>query len=75
MPLATLEAFADHGDVARAIELDPAEDERAIAEARAAGLDLGVLTGTLEREGVESFLDSYERLSACIDSRLRAVAA
>ena len=37
-----------------------------------AGVDLGAITGGLERAGVESFRRSYEELLDCIDSKLAA---
>jgi transaldolase len=74
MPLATIDAFGDHGDVAAATEFDIAEDERVIREAAEAGVDLDRVTNELEREGVESFLDSYRELTDCIESKLRRVA-
>jgi transaldolase len=74
MPLATIDAFADHGDVARAVEVDISEDERVIREAADAGVDLDKVTSELEREGVESFMDSYRELIDCIEGKLREVA-
>jgi transaldolase len=73
MPLATIDAFADHGDVAKATELDISEDERVIEQLEQAGIDLDRVTSELEREGVDSFLDSYRELIACIESKLREV--
>jgi transaldolase len=75
MPLATLEAFADHGDVQRALQLDPAADDRTIAAARAAGVDLDAITRELEREGVDAFMRSYQELIGCIEKKLAIVAA
>ena len=62
MPEPTLLAFADHGEVRDAI--DPASDApgQVLAEARKAGIDLDRITAELEREGLESFSGSYERL-------------
>jgi transaldolase len=73
MPLATIEAFADHGDVGRAVDVDISEDERVIREAGEAGVDLDRVTSELEREGVESFMDSYRELIDCIEGKLRQV--
>jgi len=73
MPLATIEAFADHGDVAKATDVDIEEDERVFREAAEAGVDLDRVTSELEREGVESFMDSYRELIACIEGKLKRV--
>ncbi len=69
MPLATLEAFAAHGD-AGAIDLDDGSAERVLREAAAAGVDLPAITRQLEREGVQAFCDSYAEVLACIDAKL-----
>ena len=75
MPQATLRAFAEHGNVARALDTDLAEVEATLAAAERVGLDLDRITGELEREGVESFCDSYDELLRCIDSKRTAIAA
>jgi len=73
MPEQTLRAFADHGAVRRTLDADPDAAERAIAEARATGIDLAAVTAELEREGVRSFCDSYHQLLECIESKLGVV--
>ncbi|MFL5910792.1 MAG: transaldolase [Gaiellaceae bacterium] len=73
MPLATIDAFADHGDVEKATDIDLAEDERVIREAADAGVDIDQVTSELEREGVESFMDSYRELIDCITGKLQQV--
>ena len=45
------------------------------AEEWLAGLDLPELTAELEREGVQSFCESYDQLLRCIESKLTAIAA
>jgi transaldolase len=73
MPEATLRAFADHGSVARTLDLDPDGAEQALADAAAAGIDLTTVTAELEREGVKSFCDSYHELLGCIEGKLPVV--
>jgi transaldolase len=75
MPEQTLQAFADHGEVARTVDTDPAGAAQTLADAAAAGIDLPAITAELEREGVESFCDSYRQLLDCIDSKLGALMA
>ena len=75
MPEHTLQAFADHGTVARTVDANPDDAERILAAAAMAGLDLGAVTAQLEREGVSSFCDSYHELLDCIEHKLTAVAA
>jgi transaldolase len=75
MPDQTLRAFADHGQVARTIDVDPDAAELVLADAHSAGVDLTKVTAELEREGVRSFCDSYHQLLDCIEGKLRAIAA
>jgi transaldolase len=75
MPDQTLRAFADHGQVARTIDVDPEAAERTLADAASAGIDLVAVTSELEREGVRSFCDSYHRLLDCIEGKLGVVAS
>jgi len=70
MPDPTLRAFADHGEIARTLDADPGVAEGTLADATAAGVDLATLTAELEREGVQSFCDSYHQLLTCIESKL-----
>jgi len=74
MPEKTLHAFADHGEVSRALDRDLSAATRILAQAHQSGLDLGRITTELEREGVESFCDSYRQLLGCIESKLAVLA-
>jgi transaldolase len=75
MPEQTLRAFADHGEVARTLDLDVAGAEETLAAAAAAGIDLPAVTAELEREGVRSFCESYHELLDCVDGKLDVLAA
>jgi hypothetical protein len=74
MPQATLEAFADHGNAANAIDLDAHDADGVLRDAAAADVDLPAITRDLEREGVQAFCDSYRELLTCIDAKLADVA-
>jgi transaldolase len=71
MPEATLRAFADHGDVGGALDVDARQAEETLRRAAEAGVDLAALTAELEREGVRSFCASYRELLARIETALR----
>ena len=73
MPEATLRAFDDHGEIA-AFDPDPAQPQRTLAAAAAAGVDLPAITAQLEREGVESFCASYHQLLRCIETKAARLA-
>jgi transaldolase len=75
MPLQTLDAFAEHGNVERALDTDLSEAERTLAQAADSGIDLSTLTAELEREGVAPFCDSYRELLDCLQTKLTEVAA
>jgi transaldolase len=71
MPEATLRAFADHGNVRRTLTADAGDAAQTLRRAAAAGVDLDAITAALEREGVQSFCDSYHELLACVEAKLR----
>jgi transaldolase len=68
MPMATLEAFADHGTAASTL---PDRGAAAVLEAAASeGLDLAGVTTALERDGVKAFCASYRRVLDCIAEQM-----
>jgi transaldolase len=75
MPEQTLRAFADHGQVTRTLDVDPGQAAQTLTDAEVAGIDLATVTAELEREGVQSFCDSYRELLDCIETKLEAVTA
>jgi len=70
MPDKTLRAFAEHGNVGRALDADVEEAVRVLAAAAAEGVDLNAITRELEHRGVSAFCDSYAELLGCIESKL-----
>jgi transaldolase len=74
MPEKTLLAFADHGEVRDRIDPTSELPQRVLAEAAEAGIDVDEITTELEREGLESFGGSYERLLERLVSELRGEA-
>jgi transaldolase len=75
MPESTLRAFADHGEVAETLAVDPTEAYQILIEAADAGVDVAAITAGLEREGLQSFCDSYRELLACIAGELGSAPA
>jgi transaldolase len=71
MPEATLRAFADHGDVQQTLPVAGSANAT-LRRAHDAGIDLGAVTGELEREGVRSFCDSYRELLDCIETKIQS---
>jgi transaldolase len=62
MPLETVGAFQEHGEVALTLEEGVEEAERVLGRLAEAGVDYEDVTATLEREGVEKFSDSFAEL-------------
>jgi transaldolase len=72
MPLETIAAFQDHGEV-RDTLTEGVDEARALFDQLAeAGVDYDDVTDTLEREGVQKFSDSFAELLEGIDAK-RAV--
>jgi transaldolase / glucose-6-phosphate isomerase len=74
MPMATINAAAEHGEVGGAgglgADADPTEDLRALADA---GIDMDDVTDQLLREGIETFEKSLDKLLAGVESKREAV--
>ncbi len=76
MPRETVDAFLDHGKVRASLEEDVDGARRTLEAFAAAGIDYDDVVETLEREGVEKFATSFERLFADVKAkRDRLVAA
>lgn len=67
MPLETVEAFQDHGEVRPTLEEGLDEARELLDRLAAAGVDYDDVTDTLEREGVEKFADSFRELIDCVE--------
>jgi len=75
MPEETIRAFQDHGEVALTLE-QGVDEARALLERLAeAGVDYDDVTATLEREGVEKFIASFESLLEGIRAKRAALSA
>ena len=62
MPLETVEAFQDHGEVRNTLTEGLDDAKRLLDELARVGVDYDDVTDTLEREGVQKFSDSFEEL-------------
>ncbi|MBF44667.1 MAG: transaldolase [Acidimicrobiaceae bacterium] len=62
LPDATLEAFEDHGTVARTVDADPAAAHAVLRDLTSAGVDLDDVAQVLEGEGVAAFIASFDDL-------------
>jgi transaldolase len=74
MPEETITAFQDHGNVEDTLERDIDKAERVLDDVRQAGIDYDDVTDTLEREGVQKFIDSFVDLKQGIAEKRDALA-
>jgi transaldolase len=72
MPLETIEAFADHGEVRGQTATEGLDRARRLwSDLAALGIDEDDVGRRLEREGVEKFLDSYNGAVETIEAKRR----
>ncbi len=69
MPEATLEAFEDHGAMARAVDVDFDSAQKHLDDLAEVGIDLIAVTRQLEEEGVSSFSKSFDELMTTLGSK------
>jgi len=62
LPDATLEAFADHGALARTVDADPDAAQAVLDAVADVGVDLEAVADRLEDEGVSAFVKSFDDL-------------
>jgi transaldolase len=62
MPNKTLEAFRDHGKAARTIGLGLEEEEQVVTALSSLGIDLDGVGEQLQVEGVQLFIEAYDKL-------------
>ena len=75
MPLQTLAAFNDHGNVAVTIDRDLPGARALFRRLPELGIPIDVLIEQLEPEGVATFARSYDALLATLETRRRELAA
>jgi transaldolase len=73
MPPATIDAFRDHGEVARTVDTAVDEAERVIAELERLGIAMREVTDKLLVDGVASFQKSYDSLIAGLERKSRTL--
>jgi transaldolase len=69
MPRETIEAFQDHGVVELTLEQHLDEAKGVFEQIAEAGVDYDDVTDTLEREGVQKFIDSFTELMEGIEAK------
>jgi len=74
MPAKTMEAFMDHGTVARTVDRNYAGDRELMERLASVGIDINAVTDQLETEGIDSFIKSFESLLAGVEAKQGALA-
>jgi transaldolase/transaldolase/glucose-6-phosphate isomerase len=74
MPLATVEAFADHGVAQPTVDSDLDEARATLEQLHDAGVDLDRITDHLQTEGVDKFTQSFDELISSVGEKLQRVA-
>lgn len=73
MPDATLDAFDDHGTVARTVDADLDGAQKVLDDLAEVGVDLDEVTKVLEDEGVASFSKSFEDLIQALQTKVDSI--
>jgi transaldolase len=75
LPDATIEAFGDHGTLARTVDADLDGAEATWARLREVGVDLDDVAAQLEREGVSAFQKSFDELLGALSTKANELSA
>jgi transaldolase len=75
VPENTLRGFADHGVVSGPMSEDAAAADALLATYRSRGVDLEALAATLQNDGADAFVKSWQRLLQRLDEKVRALDA
>ena len=76
MPEETIDAFLDHGTVARTVDADPAPARGHARRARPrSGVDLDDVAAVLEEQGVAAFAKSFDELIGALDAKAAELGA
>lgn len=69
MPPATIEAFRDHGDIARTVDADITAAEATMHALAAVGIDITDVTSKLLHDGLASFQKSFDSLTSGLEKK------
>ena len=69
LPPATIDAFRDHGHVARTLDLDLPAADRTMNDLAAAGISIQEVTEKLLEEAIRLFSDSFKKVIAAVEQK------
>jgi transaldolase len=70
LPIPTLEAFAEHGRVASTARKGVTEARAVVRDLRKIGIDLRQVAWQLENEGIQKFIEPYDRSHQAIERKM-----
>lgn len=73
MPLKTIESFRDHGKVRLSLEENLSQARADLAALEQVGINYDQVTRQLQVEGVQKFIDSFQKLFQCIERKQKAL--
>lgn len=73
MPLTTIERFREHGRVRHSIEENLSQAQAELAGLEEVGIHFDQVTRQLQEEGVQKFIDSFQKLFQCIESKQKGL--
>ncbi len=73
MPLKTIESFREHGRVQLSIGEQIPQAKALLAALADTGIHYDEVTQQLQEEGVQKFIDSFQKLFACIDHKRKVL--
>jgi transaldolase len=74
MPIETINAFLDHGEITRTLDTDVDNARQALREVEASGISMERVTDELIDEGMASFQKSFDELIETIESKRKELA-
>ncbi|HET8777868.1 MAG TPA: transaldolase [Candidatus Limnocylindria bacterium] len=74
MPIETINAFLDHGEIKRTLDADVDDARQALREVEASGITMERVTDELIDEGMASFQKSFDELIDTIESKRKELA-
>jgi transaldolase len=69
IPGETLRAFAEHGHATRTLPADGGDTEETLRQFETAGVDVAAVAGQLQRDGAQSFEESWNKLMRSLASK------
>ncbi len=74
MPAATAAAFADHGKPGKNLSRAVPAARKVLRDLRTTGIDLKRVTWQLENEGIQKFIEPFDKLIGTIEAKRKALA-